>query len=82
MWLANMKYTVHQAKTNLCRLLAEASSGRQVIIARGSAPGAKLLALGAARSKREPGKFAGQITCTAGAFEPPTERELPGLGFE
>jgi prevent-host-death family protein len=77
-----MKYTVHQAKTNLSRLLEEASSGKEVIIARGSEPVAKLVPIGAARSKREPGKFAGQITYTADAFAPLTESELRDLGFE
>jgi prevent-host-death family protein len=77
-----MKYTVHQAKTNLSRLLEEASSGKEVIIARGSEPVAKLVPIGVARSKRAPGKLAGQITYTADAFEPLSERELQDLGFE
>ena len=40
-----MKYTVHQAKTNLSRLLEEACSGKEVVIARGSQPVAKLVAI-------------------------------------
>jgi prevent-host-death family protein len=41
-----MKYTVHQAKTNLSRLLEEASSGEEVIIARDKVPVAKLVPIG------------------------------------
>ena len=77
-----MKYTVHQAKTNLSRLLEEASAGKEVIIARGSEPVAKLVAIGAARVKREPGKFVGQISYTPDAFAPLTDSELSDLGFE
>ena len=34
--------TVHQAKTNLSRLIKKASNGEEVIIARGSKPVARL----------------------------------------
>jgi prevent-host-death family protein len=77
-----MKYTVHKAKTNLSRLLEEACAGKEVIIARGNQPVAKLVALGSARKKRVPGKLAGQISHTPDAFEPLTDRELSDLGFE
>jgi len=77
-----MTYTVHQAKTNLSRLLEEACKGKDVIIARGSKPVAKLVAVGSARKKRVPGKFKGQISYTSDAFEPLTARELANLGFE
>lgn len=77
-----MKYTVHQAKTNLSRLLEEAASGKEVIIARGKEPVAQLVAIGKARKKREPGSMAGQITYTDDAFAPLTEQELSDLGFE
>jgi len=62
--------------------LEEASSGKEVIIARGSEPVAKLVPIGGSRSKRQPGKFAGLITYTEDAFKPLTERELQDLGFE
>ena len=57
-----MKYTVHQAKTNLSRLLEEAAAGREVIIARGDEPVAQLVPVGKARRKRQPGSLVGQIT--------------------
>ena len=77
-----MKYTVHQAKTNLSRLLAEACSGEDVIIARGDQPIAKLVPLGAACARRVPGKLAGKISWKPGAFDPLTDSELDDLGFE
>ncbi|HKW18974.1 MAG TPA: type II toxin-antitoxin system Phd/YefM family antitoxin [Terriglobales bacterium] len=77
-----MKYTVHQAKTNLSRLLAEASAGKDVVIARGDEPVAKLIAIGASRKKRVPGRLAGKISAAPDAFAPLTDRELKDLGFE
>ena len=77
-----MKYTVHQAKTNLSRLLAEACSGKEVIIARGSQPVAKLVAFGSASRNRVPGRLKGLISYTADAFDPLTDQELSDLGFE
>jgi antitoxin (DNA-binding transcriptional repressor) of toxin-antitoxin stability system len=77
-----MKYTVHQAKTNLSRLLEEAASGKEVIIARGKEPVAQLVAIGKARKKRQLGTMAGQISYSAGAFAPLTDQELTDLGFE
>jgi prevent-host-death family protein len=38
--------TVHQAKTNLSRLLKKASNGEEIIIARGSKPVARLVPVG------------------------------------
>lgn len=77
-----MEYSVHQAKTNLSRLLQEACEGKEVIIARGKKPVAKLVAIGAASKKRIPGRLKGQISYTPDAFDPLTEQELKDLGFE
>ena len=77
-----MKYSVHQAKTNLSRLLKEVSTGNEVIIARGEEPVAKLVAIGAGRKKRIPGRLAGKISAAPDAFAPLTDRELTDLGFE
>ena len=77
-----MKYTVHEAKTNLSRLLEEASAGKDVVIARGDEPVAKLVAIGTARKTRVGGRLAGKISATPGAFAPLSDRELKDLGFE
>ena len=38
-----MRYTTHQAKTHLSRLLDEAASGGEVVIAKGKKPVARLV---------------------------------------
>jgi antitoxin (DNA-binding transcriptional repressor) of toxin-antitoxin stability system len=77
-----MKYTVHQTKTNLSRILQEASAGKEVVIARGKEPVAKIVAIGSGLKKRVPGRLAGKISATPDAFAPLTDRELKELGFE
>jgi antitoxin (DNA-binding transcriptional repressor) of toxin-antitoxin stability system len=77
-----MKYTVHQTKTNLSRILKEASAGKEVVIARGKEPVAKIVAIGSGLKKRVPGRLAGKISAARDAFAPLTDRELKELGFE
>ncbi|MGC2324276.1 MAG: type II toxin-antitoxin system Phd/YefM family antitoxin [Terriglobales bacterium] len=75
-------YTVHQAKTNLSRLLAEAEKGKEVIIARGKTPVAKLVAIGNGRKRRVPGKYKDQIVIKPSFFEPMSPDELKEWGIE
>jgi prevent-host-death family protein len=49
--------TIHQAKTNLPRLIAKASEGEEVIIARGSEPVARIVPVGEVKGKRQPGSL-------------------------
>jgi prevent-host-death family protein len=51
--------TIHQAKTNLSRLIKKASAGEDVIIARGSKPVARLVPVGERKGKRQPGSLKG-----------------------
>ena len=53
--------TIHQAKTNLSRLLRKASEGEEVIIARGSRPVARLVPMGEAKGRRQPGSLKGRL---------------------
>ncbi len=77
-----MKYhTVHEAKTNLSKLLEKACNGEEVIIARGKKPVVKLVPVGDAAKKRVPGRFEGQFSWTDDAFAPLTDDELRELGF-
>ena len=41
--------TIHQAKTNLSKLIERASQGEEIIISRGSKPVARLVPLGAVK---------------------------------
>lgn len=70
-----MTYTVHQAKTNLSKLLKEAEAGQEVIITRGKVPVAKLVALPDAKPLERKGPP------TAAQPEPLTDEELSELGL-
>ena len=75
-------YTVHQAKTNLSRLIAEAQNGKEVVIARCKTPVAKLVAVGSSRKKRVPDKYKGRISMKPSFFDPMTPEELKDWGYE
>jgi prevent-host-death family protein len=77
-----MSYTVHEAKTNLSRLIKEAEKGVEVVITRGKKPVAKLVPITSAPKKRVPGSMKGQIWAAPGAFDPLTDEEMRELGFE
>jgi len=74
-------YSVHQAKTNLSRLIAEAENGNDVIIARGKKPVARLVALGSSGKSRQPGRFRGKITVPRSFFKPMAPGELKRWGL-
>lgn len=69
-------YTVHEAKTNLSRLIRDALAGQEIIIARGDKPVVKLVALEAEQPKRVPGTWKGRIKTTDQTFAPWTKEEL------
>jgi prevent-host-death family protein len=78
-----MKYhTVHEAKTNLSKLIEKACDGEEVIIARGKKPVVKLVPIASGLRERVPGGFEGKISWTPDAFDPLTEDEMRELGFE
>jgi antitoxin (DNA-binding transcriptional repressor) of toxin-antitoxin stability system len=52
------------------------------VIARGKTPVAKLVAIGASRKRRVPGKFKGQLFAEPSAFGPMTPAELKEWGIE
>ena len=67
---------VHQAKTQLSRLLARAEAGEDVVIARNGDPIARLVSIGGPRGKRRFGALRGRITIDDRFFEPLPENEL------
>jgi prevent-host-death family protein len=76
-----MQYTVHQAKTHLSRLLQEVEEGKEVIIARGDKPVARLVPeKPAKRPKRIPGRLQGQGWEAPDAWDPMTDEELREWG--
>ncbi len=75
-------YTVHQAKTNLSRLIEESCEGADVIIARGTKPVARLVPLPMSRKKRVPGRLKGKIYISRAFFKPMSRAELDQWGIE
>ena len=75
-------YTVHQAKTNLSRLIRESCRGNEVVIARGKLPVVRLVPVAKARKKRVPGRLAGKIRISRAFFKPMTKAELAKWGIE
>lgn len=71
--------TVHEAKTNLSRLIAEALEGRDVVIARGSKPVVRLSAL-APPGKRKFGALKGRISIDERFDDPLPGDELAAWG--
>ena len=69
--------TIHQAKTNLSRLIEKASEGEEVIIARGSKPVARLVPV-EVKGKRQPGSLKGRLRVGPEFFESLPESELSG----
>jgi len=68
--------TIHQAKTNLSRLIEKASKGEDVIIARGSKPVARLVPIGEIKGKRQPGSWKGKLRVGPEFSEPLPKAEL------
>lgn len=66
---------VHDAKTNLSRLLDDALAGHTVIIARRDKPVVRLEPVEPVR-KRQPGRLKGKIAIDERFFEPLPEDEL------
>ena len=71
------QFTVHDAKTNLSRLIAEALAGGEVVIARGKVPVVRLVPV-EPRGRRSFGAFKGKIALDAHFDEPLPEDELRG----
>ena len=75
-------HTIHEAKTNLSKLIQKARDGEEVIIAKGKEPVAKIVALHVAERPRKPGRFKGKIWWTEDAFDPLTGEELRDWGLD
>jgi antitoxin (DNA-binding transcriptional repressor) of toxin-antitoxin stability system len=77
-----MIFTVHQAKTQLSRLIAAALEGDEVIIARGDKPVVRLTALESPKPGPRFGSMKGQIALTDAFFEPLPREDLAGWNGE
>ena len=68
-------FNVHEAKTNLSRLLAQVEAGEEVIIARRSRPVARLVSYNP-RGKRQPDVLKGKVVIPDNLLDPLPEKEL------
>jgi prevent-host-death family protein len=68
--------TIHKAKTTLSRLIKRACDGEDIVIARGSKPLVRLVALSDARGTRKPGALKGKLKVGPEFFEPLPSEEL------
>ena len=71
------QFSVHDAKTNLSKLIAAALAGGEVVIARGAVPAVRLVPV-APRGKRRFGALQGKIAIDARFDEPLPDDELAG----
>ncbi len=65
---------VHEAKTNLSRLLDAAAKGEEIIIAKAGKPVARLIPIG--KPQRTPGSMQGTFVSDETFFDPLPENEL------
>ena len=66
---------VHQAKTQLSRLLAQVEAGEEVVIARRGEPVVRLVAC-KPRPKRQPDVLKGRVTIPDSFFDPLPDAEI------
>ena len=67
---------VHQAKTQLSKLIAAALAGEEVVISRGSEPVVRLTPIVPAKKRRVAGRLKGKIAFDDAFFDPLPDDEL------
>lgn len=66
---------MHEAKTNLSKLVKRAAAGEEIIVAKAGEPVAKIIAYTPPKERRQPGALKGQIKILPGFDEIPEEFE-------
>jgi prevent-host-death family protein len=69
-----IEVNIHEAKTQLSRLIAKVEEGEEVIIARAGEPVAKLIRADRSTQRRKLGEYAGKIVIAAD-FDAPLDPE-------
>jgi prevent-host-death family protein len=67
---------IHEAKTNLSRLIKKACSGEEIIIARGKEPVVRLVPIEPPKRRRKLGVLKGKLVVGREFFEPLPDEEL------
>jgi prevent-host-death family protein len=70
------RVTIHEAKTNLSRLIEKACRGEEIIIARGPDPVARLVPVATSKGRRKLGILKGKLVVGSEFFEPLPPDEL------
>ena len=68
--------TIHEAKTNLSKLIEQACEGEEVVIARGPEPVVRLVPIADVKGRRQPGALRGKLRVGPEFFEPLADEEL------
>jgi prevent-host-death family protein len=71
---------IHEAKTNLSKLIEQAERGEEVIIARGNKPAVRLVPVEEPPKARIPGLYKGEFEFSDSFFDPLPPEELEALG--
>ncbi|MBZ5493917.1 MAG: type II toxin-antitoxin system prevent-host-death family antitoxin [Acidobacteriia bacterium] len=69
-------FTIHEAKTNLSKLIEQACQGEEVVIARGPEPVVRLVPIADVKGRRQPGALRGKLHAGPEFFEPLADEEL------
>ncbi len=70
-------YTIHAAKTNLSKLIAQAEAGEEVVLARGKNPVVKIVPVTTApKPERKFGALKGKIKIGPEFFDPLPDEEM------
>lgn len=76
-----IQFSVHEAKTNLSKLIAAALEGEDVVIARSNVPAVRLVPV-TRKGKRQPGALKGLIAIDDQFFEPLPDEDLTAWNGE
>ncbi len=71
--METVQVNIHEAKTNLSRLIQEAIDGKEVIIARGNKPVVRLEVVPEMRRRRKIGNAKGLILSMSDDFDEPLD---------
>lgn len=74
-------FTVHHAKTNLSKLIADSLRGEEVVIAKNRTPVVRLVPIDGAPPRRA-GRLKGRIALTQAFFEPLTDDQFDAWAGE
>ena len=77
-----MQINIHEAKTQLSRLIERAARGEEIIIARAGRPVARLVGLQPGSVRRAPGAWRGKVRIHDDFDELPAEVAAAFAGFQ